>query len=159
MKKLLLCLCFVALCQYGRAQAIRKMQMDQLVHLIDTSSVPTVINFWATWCAPCIHEIPWFEKNIAAFKEAKVKLILVSLDFADEYPVNIAAFAKKNGYQSQIIWLDETDPDIFCPKIDKKWQGTIPVSLMINNKKKYRRFFNQQLPEPRLVQELKLLVE
>jgi hypothetical protein len=69
------------------------------------------------------------------------------------------AFVKKHNYTSTIVWLDETDADFFCPLIDKNWNGNIPVTIMVNNKKKYRQFFNQQLPEARLQLEIKKLVE
>jgi hypothetical protein len=84
---------------------------------------------------------------------------LVSIDFPGDYPKAIAEFAKTNGYRSEIIWLNETNTEMFCPKIDKSWEGAIPVTLMVNNKKKYRQFFNQQLPEARLTQELQKLTE
>ncbi|SKA12924.1 AhpC/TSA family protein [Sediminibacterium ginsengisoli] len=142
-----------------QAQEIRKMKIADVVKMADTSSVPLVINFWATWCGPCVREIPWFEKTVAEFKDQKVRLVLVSLDFADDYPKGIAAFAKKNGYKSDIVWLDETNADLFCPQIDKSWDGAIPVTLMVNNGKRYRQFFGQQLPEQRLLLELKKLVE
>lgn len=141
------------------AQSIQKLSIRQLTQWIDTSTTPLVINFWASWCAPCVREIPWFEKNIAKYSDKKLKLLLVSLDFADDYPDAIVAFAKKHNYQSEIVWLNESNPDSFCPKIDKSWDGTIPVSLFVNNAKKYRQFFNQQLPEPRLEQELQKLVQ
>ncbi len=159
MKKILLLIVLVSMYQLTPAQQIKKMKMNELLKMIDTSSTPLVVNFWASWCTPCIHEIPWFEKNVAAMADKKVKLILVSIDFPGEYPKNIAAFAKKNGYHSEIIWLNETDADEFCPKVDKSWQGAIPVTLMVNNQKKYKQFFNQQLPEPRLIQELQKLVQ
>lgn len=142
-----------------QAQAIPKMKIAELVKMIDTSSAPLVVNFWASWCGPCVREIPWFEKQVTAFKAKGVKMVLVSLDFADDYPKTIAAFAKKNGYKSPIIWLDETNADVFCSAIDKSWDGAIPVTLMVNNKKKYRQFFNHQLPEERLVIELRKLTE
>lgn len=141
-----------------QAQPIKKMKMDQLLKMIDTSKTPLVVNFWATWCGPCIREIPWFEKAVKEYAGQKVKLILVSIDYPDDY-AGIAAFAKKQGYTSQIIWLNETDPDVFCPKVDKSWKNTIPVTLMVNNKRKYRQFYNQQLPEPKLAEELRKLVE
>lgn len=160
MKKIGLFVFAVCMIQLASAQQqIKKMKMDQLLKRIDTTSVPLVVNFWATWCGPCIREIPWFEKNVASFQDKKVKLLLVSLDYPGDYPKTIAAFAKRNGYSAEIIWLDETNPEDFCPKVDKQWEGTIPVSLMVNHAKQYRRFYNQQLPEAKLLQELNRLVE
>ncbi len=152
---------FICLIVFTQLQAqnqhIRKVKIDDLMKIIDTSSVPLVVNFWASWCGPCIKEIPWFEKSVAEFSEQKVKLLLVSLDFAEDYPKGIADFAKKNKYTSTIVWLDETNADVFCPKIDQQWDGAIPVTLMVNKKKGYRKFFAQQLPEQRLLLELKAL--
>lgn len=79
----------------GAKSAYPKVKIDDLMKIIDTSSVPLVVNFWASWCGPCIKEIPWFEKSVAEFSEQKVKLLLVSLDFAEDYPKGIADFAKR----------------------------------------------------------------
>ena len=159
MKKILGILSLLIALQTGSAQSIKKLKIGELQKMIDTSTVPLVVNFWATWCAPCIHEIPWFEKTVAAFADKKVRLVLVSIDFPGEYPKGITDFAKKNQYHSQIIWLNETDAEVFCPKIDKSWDGSIPVTLMINNKKHYRQFYKQQLPEAKLQLELQKLTE
>lgn len=159
MKKLYSLLFSLMLLQATNAQTITKMSMNELLKMADTTTQPLVINFWATWCAPCIKEIPWFEKTVAKYKTQHVKLILVSLDFEEDYPKAIAGFAKQKGYQSSIIWLNETNPEEFCAKVDKSWKGTIPVSLFINNKKHYRSFLNQQLPEERLKLEIEKMLQ
>jgi len=134
------------------------MKIGALVHLIDTSTCPTIVNFWAGWCKPCVHEIPWFEKNIKSAEYTSVKLILVNLDFASNYPNGILKFVKEQGYTSQVIFLDETNADVFCHQIDKSWDGAIPVSLFVNNAKKYKKFYDHQLPEPQFKLALNELV-
>lgn len=150
MKKLLLICCIAICAQTAEAQAIRKVKIYDVLKIMDTATTPLVVNFWASWCKPCVQEIPWFEKSVAALKDKKVRLVLVSLDFPEDYPKGIQEFAKKNGYQSRIVWLDETDADYFCPKIDLSWQGAIPATVLVNNKKKFRKFYGQQLPEEKL---------
>jgi len=139
---------------------VKKVKIEDVVNMIDTSSTPIIINFWASWCQPCVHEIPWFEKAVAELKDTKVKIVLVSLDFATDYKSKaLEQFAKKQGYTSTVVWLEETNADKFCPKIDSSWDGSIPVTLMVNNKKKYRQFFEYQLREERFKLELAKLVE
>lgn len=132
------------------AQKIRRVKITDVIKMADTSTVPLVVNFFATWCRPCVEEIPWFEKTIPNYQGKAVKLLLVSLDYGEDYPKGIAAYAKKNGILSEIVWLDEADPNYFCPKVDKRWEGTIPVSLMVNNKKHLKIFYDHQLPEKQL---------
>ncbi len=158
MKTILLIISFLCVQQWAAGQEIKKIKMSELTKMIDSSTTPLVINFWASWCAPCIHEIPWFEKNIAASGN-KAKLILVSIDFADDYPKVLTAFAKKNGYKSEIVWLNETNADEFCPQIDKSWDGSIPATLLVNNKIQFRQFFGSQLPEEKFKEQLKKIIE
>ncbi len=160
MKKLLLIL-FYALLHVSsvHAQDIKKVKISDVQQMIDTATVPLIVNMWATWCGPCVREIPWFESIVSKYKDSKVRIILISLDFPEDFPKSLTAFVKEKGYTSQVVWLDETNADKFCPVIDSTWGGAIPVSLFVNNTKKYRQFFNHQLPEARFELELKKLIE
>jgi len=128
--------------------------MDDIIKMIDSSTAPVVINFWASWCLPCIKEIPFFEKQIELYKKKNVRLILVSLDFKEDYPEKLKSFVAKNKYSSTVVWLSETDADSFCPKIDKDWEGAIPASLFINRARNYRHFVGTPMNEEKFQMEL-----
>jgi thiol-disulfide isomerase/thioredoxin len=138
--------------------AIQKIKITDLESYIAGSDHPLIINFWATFCVPCNKEIPYFQSTVARHKDQGVELILVSLDLPDYYPAKIDAFARKQGYTAKILWLNETDADYFCPRVDPHWTGGIPSSLFIDNKTHYRRFFDRQLTEPQVEPEIKKMM-
>ena len=139
-------------------QSVRKIKITELQAIIAQSDHPMIINFWATFCVPCCKEIPYFQSTVARYKADKVELILVSLDLPDYYPVRIAGFAQNRGFTSRLFWLDETNADYFCPRVDPGWTGGIPCSLFINNQTHYRRFFDRQLTETQVEPEIKKML-
>lgn len=124
----------------AEAQTIEKYKIESLVSRINKSDSVLIVNFWATWCGPCIEELPYFHEMARKYKDQKVKLLLVTLDFAEDYPDSINAFVKKHGYDSEVVYLDETNADHFCPQIDQSWSGAIPATLIVNNASGYRNF-------------------
>ena len=146
------------LASFSFAQTVKKVKIDELADYIKKSEKPLVVNFWATWCSPCTHELPYFQSNIKKYSDLKVELVLVSLYFKSDYPKRVVDFIKKEKYAGTFYFLDETNADLFCPKIDPKWEGGIPATLFINNKNSYRNFFERQLTEPQFIAELKKLV-
>ena len=135
-----------------QAQEIRKIKVDSLDAYIQTSDHPLIVNFWATYCQPCIKEIPYLQKSVEQQADKKVELILVSLDSRNDYPEKLKIFFKGKNSSATLCWLNEGNPDYFCPKIDQKWIGGIPATLFINNKTHYRKFFDRQLTEPQVVE-------
>ena len=115
-----------------------------------------VINFWATFCKPCVEEIPYLISTSKKYaKDNNIQLLLVSLDLPAFFPDRIATYAAKNNYDVPIVWLDETNADVFCPAIDSSWSGSIPATLIINNKTGYRKFFEEQMKPEEFEAELK----
>lgn len=158
MKRILLLLFFCLSVSVSDAQMIRRWKMDDLLQFSRQSDSVLVINFWATFCGPCIAELPYFHSITNKYKNEKVKLLLVSLDFKEDYPAKIIAFAKKRKYTAEIVWLDEEKPDEFCPKVDSSWTGSMPATLLINSKTGYRKFIEAEMKPEQLEKEIKLLL-
>jgi thiol-disulfide isomerase/thioredoxin len=143
---------FLISCSF--AQEIRSIKITELEKTIAESKTPLVINFWATYCVPCIEEIPYFQQEVKKYEKAGVKLLLVSLDMKSYYPEKVSAFVKKKKFTAPMVWLNETDADYFCPRVDPKWSGSLPATLFINNKTGYRKFYEEQLSKEKLQKEI-----
>jgi thiol-disulfide isomerase/thioredoxin len=140
------------------SQNIRKVKITEVEEYIKNSDHPLVVNCWATWCAPCIEEIPYFMQTVKKYSDQKVELLLVSLDFTTSYPNKIQELVKKKKFEATFFWLNETNADYFCPKIDPKWDGTLPSTLFVNNKTGYRQFFGRPMTDRQVELEVKKLV-
>ncbi|MDF2384038.1 TlpA family protein disulfide reductase [Nostoc ellipsosporum NOK] len=151
-------LLFVLFSGASGAQPVRQIKITDLEQTIKESTTPLIVNFWATFCIPCIQEIPYFLQQAAAFKKDSVQLLLVSLDLPDEYPDGIARFIQKRKITAPVVWLNETNADYFCPKVDSNWSGAIPATLFVNNARSYRRFHEDQLSEAQLIKEIRKML-
>ena len=130
------------------AQDIKKWKItDVEQYIAESKDEVLVINFWATFCKPCVAEIPFFISTVEKYKSSKVALLLVSLDLPSFYPTKIAVFAKKNNFRASIAWLDETNADYFCPRVDSAWSGSIPATLVINKKTGFRKFAEEEMSQ------------
>ena len=109
--------------------------------LCKSNDTTYVVNFWATWCKPCVKELPGFEKLGENYKDRKVKVILVSLDFFKNYKTTLLPFLKNRGIKSDVILLHDPDSNGWIDKVDKTWSGAIPATLIYN---KYSRSFYEQ---------------
>lgn len=140
------------------AQETRKIKITDLEKVIEESTKPLVINFWATFCKPCMEEIPYFQKLGKKYAGQGVEILLVSLDMKDDYPAKVFSFIRKQRIELPTAWLDETNADYFCPKIDDDWSGAIPATLFVNNNKNYRKFTEDSLTEAQLEAEIKAVI-
>lgn len=112
-----------------------------------------VINFWATWCAPCVKELPYFEELNANYANSNVEVILVSLDFPKHIESKLIPFMKKNDLKSEVVLLDDVDANTWIPKVNKNWSGSIPATIIYN--KNERRFYERSFRYHELETEVK----
>ncbi|MEE4197995.1 MAG: TlpA disulfide reductase family protein [Bacteroidales bacterium] len=100
-----------------------------------------VLNFWATWCSPCVKEMPSFNKLHEQYKDKKIKIILVSLDFGKNLQSKIDRFAQTHNIKPDIIILDDPDSNAWIDRVNKDWSGAIPATLIYH--KNHRKFYEQ----------------
>lgn len=111
-----------------------------------------VVNFWATWCKPCIKELPAFEKLNAEYSDEKVKVLLVSLDFPEKIATQVLPFMEKNNLQSQVLVLNDPNSNSWIPKVSKEWSGAIPATIIYS--RATRLFYEQSFTYEELQEEL-----
>ncbi len=92
-----------------------------------------VFNFWATWCAPCIKELPNFEQVGKELSAQKVKVILVSLDFKSKIKSQLIPFLQKKQIASEVVVLSDPDANSWIDKVSSAWSGAIPATLLVQN--------------------------
>lgn len=116
-------------------------RFEPLLHKNDGKTY--VINFWATWCKPCIEELPHFEKLHAEQKQNQVEVILVSLDMPSLWKSRLEPFVAQKGLQAKVVILDDPKQNDWIPKVSESWEGSIPATLIYNAEKRsfYERSF------------------
>ncbi len=102
-----------------------------------------IINFWATWCAPCVKELPYFEQLAEKYKGKPLKVILLSLDFKSKIQSDLLPFVKKHKLKSEVL-LSESLDEKFINAVNQNWSGAIPATLVIHHQKNIREFYEQE---------------
>ena len=120
-------------CNEPSKDTIEVVDFEGLYNKIDLSDDKTyVLNFWATWCAPCVKELPYFEDVNKEFKDKNTEVILVSLDFPSQIESKLKPYLKKNKIKSKVILLDDSKMNTWVPKVSEQWDGGIPATLIVN---------------------------
>ncbi|MBC8005327.1 MAG: redoxin domain-containing protein [Verrucomicrobia bacterium] len=107
-------------------------ELEPLLHL--KSDTVYLVNFWATWCAPCVKELPAIQAVEKKYADKKFKVLLVSLDMPSQLNSRLIPFIRTNKITSAVVLLDDPDQNSWIDKVDKNWSGEIPYTLIYGNK-------------------------
>ena len=111
-----------------------------------------VINFWATWCKPCVAELPYFEQ---IHNEQNIPVTLISLDIPNLIESKLIPFIQKENLESKVIVLDDPDANSWIPKVAQEWSGAIPATIIIKGEK--RKFYEQSFTYESLTEAINTL--
>lgn len=139
---------WLAAFQLNQSQAVQQppiavyKQFEDFKPLLERSSDTTyVINFWATWCSPCVKELPHFDSIAKISYPFPVKVLLVSLDDADKNMMKVREVLKRKKVEAEVVIFDNPNANSWIDSISTAWSGAIPATLIYNRHK--RNFYEK----------------
>jgi thiol-disulfide isomerase/thioredoxin len=127
-------------------------ELEQKINSASSDSI-YVINFWATWCGPCIKELPNFKDAQDSLAKSKVKFIFVSLDFPGSENRVLKVFTSKN-LAGEVLMLNEPDANVWINKLAPEWQGDIPATWFVNKSNKTSDFHAGTIETTEIIQKV-----
>jgi len=94
-----------------------------------------VVNFWATWCGPCVKELPHFKALSKEMEGKPIKFIMMSLD-AQNNLGEVNAFLAKKKISIETHLFAAGDPNIWINQLEPSWQGSIPATFLYQKGRK-----------------------
>lgn len=155
--KFRLLLFIVLTVQFHFAQKVTGVyKINDLLNRLKNKDTTYVVNFWATWCKPCVKELPAFDSLLKQDRNL-VKVLLVSLDFKEDIEKKVNPFLLKNKVKCEVVVLDEVNGNDYINKISTEWTGAIPATYFKNKKKEI--FAEQQVNLNELILNLEELMK
>ena len=135
------------------AQHLEQLDTEGIDRLLDNQTETVhVVNFWATWCSPCVAEIGYFEELHKKYPESTLQVILVNLDFPNHVEKRVLPFIEEKGLTADIYNVTEMDYNKWIPIVDENWSGALPATLIFKGKE--RKFFEQEFTRQELFSEV-----
>lgn len=150
---------FLLISVNASGQTAEIVKLNRITQLLESKTHKIqIVNFWATWCAPCIKELPVFEKlNSQSLPGINITLVSLDLDL-DSDPAKVYKFINRKNLKTPVVLLDEQDANLWIDKISPSWSGAIPATLVVNTENGKRKFVEGELKEgdlEKMITELK----
>jgi thiol-disulfide isomerase/thioredoxin len=157
--KYLIVVFFLMVITSTQAQIIKTVNVNWVdsMHTVKNDTL-YIINFWATWCKPCVEELPNFELLAKNYQNKKVKMYLVTTDMRKDIATRVTDFVKAKGLTQQVIFINEVNADKWINKVSTAWTGAIPATWFIKGNIGYEKFHEGELTYEELEQLVKLVI-
>jgi len=99
-----------------------------------------LVDFWATWCAPCRQEMPLLSRLESRLKDKRFRLVTISADEPEQEPAAVE-FLKKSGVTGAAYLRRAKDDDKFINSVDAKWSGALPALFLYDRQGKLVKSF------------------
>ena len=158
MKKLI-ALVFLVVAVSTQAQTIKTVNVNWVdsMHTVKNDTL-YIVNFWATWCKPCVEELPNFELLAKNYQNKKVKMYLVTTDMRKDIATRVTDFVKAKGLTQQVVFINEINADKWINKVSPEWTGAIPATWFVKGNIGYQKFHEGELTYEELEQLVKLVI-
>ena len=123
---------------FVKAQNVEVIKYEEFFNKVNQPTEQLiVVNFWATWCGPCVEEMPHFLEIYEANKNnPNFKLLFVSMDRVKQLD-KVNQFIKTHNINAEVVLLDDNKRmNEWMPKVDNTWSGNIPVTVLYKNGEK-----------------------
>lgn len=129
---------------FVQAQQVTEWTYDAWEKRVQNGKDTTyIVNFWATWCRPCVAELPYFEQLKAATKGEKVCIVLMSVDFPKEKESRLMPFLQARNLSNEVgLWMEMNENE-WINRVDSSWSGALPGTWVWNASKNYRVFYER----------------
>lgn len=128
------------------SQEVKPIDLKQFETLLNRQKDTIyVYNFFATWCKPCVKEIPHFVKFANDSASTKVKVVFINLDQLENLEDIVNPFVSKKKITQNIYLLSNSNYTLWMPRVDRRWGGSIPATLVINGRNNKRGFIEGEI--------------
>ena len=125
---------FICFSFFSSAQTLENMTVEKLYSRMNAGNDTTyIVNFWATWCKPCLEEMPYLLEESGKRKSEAFKLLLITLDFDTHIETRVKSYIEKNNVTEEVLAWAESDANVWIPQINEEWTGSIPATLFYRN--------------------------
>lgn len=112
---------------------IDEIDLKELFKREGENQKPLLVNFWATWCGPCVEEFPDLVKIDNDYK-GKIDFITITLDDVEELNTGVPKFLKKMNAEMPTYLLKTADEGAAISMVYEDWQGGLPFTIFFDGK-------------------------